>query len=368
MRAAAGGLAASAGLVVTTGLALFVGIVSGTSGAGASSAGASLGRLLDRAASACVVRIAPVGLTPAQATDASEVVAAALGDSATNVDVARIALMVADTESSLVDLGPLPGNDGSLGLFQQRVAAGWGTAAEEEDPAEATAMFVDRLLAVPHWADLPPWVAAEDVQRSAFDGIPSPANGMSPVVGGNYEAHWRFAGSLLARILRAASAPGACGQGVPGGLPGPSGRHGLPAGYRVPPGTPPAHAAVVAYALRQLGKRYVFGAAGPDAFDCSGLTMAAWATVGVPLQHYTVDQQHEGVAVTLSALEPGDLVLAPGVDSPGPGLAGHVGIYLGDRLVESAIDPAMGVAVRSWSTFTSGGLVALRNPDPADRA
>ena len=61
---------------------------------------------------------------------------------------AQIALMTAYTESTLENLGPQTDNDGSLGLFQQRVAAGWGTAAEEQNPTDATAMFTQHLLAV----------------------------------------------------------------------------------------------------------------------------------------------------------------------------------------------------------------------------
>jgi cell wall-associated NlpC family hydrolase len=94
--------------------------------------------------------------------------------------------------------------------------------------------------------------------------------------------------------------------------------------------------------------------------------MAAWASVGVRLDHYTGDQQNEGQPVSPTALVPGDLVLVPGSDSPGPGIAGHVGIYLGDSLVISAIDPAYGVAVQSWSTFVSGGLIAIRDPAPGE--
>jgi cell wall-associated NlpC family hydrolase len=92
--------------------------------------------------------------------------------------------------------------------------------------------------------------------------------------------------------------------------------------------------------------------------------MAAWASAGVQLAHYTGDQQDEGTGVTPAELVPGDLVLVPGSDPPGPGTAGHVGLYLGDSLVESAIDPVLGVAVQSWATFVSGGLVALRDPAP----
>ena len=72
-----------------------------------------------------------------------------------------------------------------------------------------------------------------------------------------------------------------------------------------------------------------------------------------------------GLIAALAALLPGDLVLVPGSDPPGPGIAGHVGIYLGDGLVESAVDPALGVAVQPWDSFVSavliGGAVVLIN-------
>jgi cell wall-associated NlpC family hydrolase len=213
-------------------------------------------------------------------------------------------------------------------------------------------MFARRLLAVPNWATMAPWLAAQAVQRSAFPD------------GSNYKPNWAKAGVYLAAVLGNGDTLGGCGQGVPKGVAGPD--HGLPVGYSIPPGTGLLHAHVVAYTLAQLGKRYLWAAAGPDEFDCSGLTMAAWATVGVTLLHYTGDQQDEGVDVTEATLMAGDLVLVPGSDSPGPGIAGHVGIYLGYGLVESAIEPQLGVAVQTWQTFTAGGLDALRNPDPAD--
>jgi cell wall-associated NlpC family hydrolase len=327
----------------------------------------SLAGLMLRAAEACVVDGPVQGLAADQAGFADRIVSAAIGASGENQAVARIALMVAYTESGLRNLGPLPGNDGSLGLFQQRASQGWGTAAQELDPADATGMFVQHLLAVPAWATLPPWVAAQDVQRSAFDGHPSSANGGSSAVGENYQKHWLLSGQLMAAVLANGNTAGACGQGVPGGVVGPPSGHGLPVGYTVPAGTGPAHAQVVSFALAQLGKPYVWAAAGPEAFDCSGLTMAAWATVGVRLLHYAPDQQGEGQSVAPAELMAGDLVLVPGSDSPGPGQAGHVGIYLGDGLVLSAIDRQMGVAVQSWQTFVSGGLIALRDPNPADR-
>ena len=149
---------------------------------------------------------------------------------------------------------------------------------------------------------------------------------------------------------------------VPGAVPaGLDTSFGLPAGYTIPPEADPAEVVAVEYSLAQLGKTYRWGAAGPDAYDCSGLTMEAWAQAGVPLAHFTVDQLAEGTPVTdLDLMSPGDLVLTPGSDGT-LAAPGHVGLYIGDGLVESAVDPADGVIVQSWSAFTSGGLSGVRH-------
>ena len=151
-----------------------------------------------------------------------------------------------------------------------------------------------------------------------------------------------------------------CGE-VAGQVPaGPAAGFGLPAGYAIPADADPDEAVAVGYVLEQLGKAYRWGAAGPDAFDCSGLTMEAWAQAGVPLAHFTVDQLAEGAPVTnLALMSPGDLVLTPGSDGT-LAAPGHVGLYIGDGLVESAVDPADGVIVQTWAAFTSGGLSGVR--------
>jgi cell wall-associated NlpC family hydrolase len=358
--------AAAAGATALASLVGFIAVLGGAASGQDAGTNAPFAELLANASEACIVSGPVPGLDEAQARYAASIASVAFTASNEDAQVARIALMVAYTESGLRDLGPLPDNDGSLGLFQQRASQGWGTPAEEMDPADATAMFVQRLLAVPRWSALAPWVAAQQVQRSAFDGHPSAVNGGSTVVGGNYQMSWLVAGQLLAAILTDANTAGSCDQGVPGGLVGPASDHGLPSGYAIPAGTGPRHAAVVSYALAQLGKPYMWGAAGPDAFDSSGLTLVAWERAGIDLAHSTIDQQHEGALVDATQLSAGDLVFVPGSDPPGPALAGHVGIYLGDGLVESAVDPELGVAVQSWSTFVSGGIVALRDPDLAD--
>lgn len=89
------------------------------------------------------------------------------------------------------------------------------------------------------------------------------------------------------------------------------------------PAASPAAAIAVAEALKQLGKRYVFGAVGPETFDCSGLTMWAWAAAGVSMPHYTVSQFQAFPHVPLDQLQPGDLVFF-NLN------LGHVGMYIGN--------------------------------------
>ena len=85
----------------------------------------------------------------------------------------------------------------------------------------------------------------------------------------------------------------------------------------------------VATALAQVGDPYSYGAAGPDAFDCSGLTMFAWRAAGVSLPHSSSMQAGMGVPVSPSAMQPGDLVF---YYSP----ISHVGMYIGNgRLVHA---------------------------------
>jgi cell wall-associated NlpC family hydrolase len=307
----------------------------------------------------CVASGAVPSLSLAQADNAETIVAAAEALGA-GEQGAQIALMVADTESSLENLGPELGNDGSLGLFQQRVAAGWGTASEEQDPTDAAGMFVERLVTVAHWQSMAPWVAAQDVQGSAFNGVPSASNNASSVLGGNYEANWARAGTMLTAITALADSMD-CGAEIGAEPAGPASAFGLPEGYAIGSEASAAETVVITYAISKLGDAYVWGAAGPDRFDCSGLTMMAWAQAGVTLLHYTGDQMHEGTPVAgYGAISPGDLVLIPGTDGT---LAdpGHVGIYIGDGLVLSATDPAQGVIVQTWANFTAGGLSGIRH-------
>ena len=88
-----------------------------------------------------------------------------------------------------------------------------------------------------------------------------------------------------------------------------------------PPVSPGAGTAI-AFAQAQLGKPYVFATSGPNTFDCSGLTMAAWATAGVRMVHYSGAQAASFPRVTRDQLKPGDLVFFYSD-------LHHVGLYIG---------------------------------------
>jgi peptidoglycan DL-endopeptidase CwlO len=113
------------------------------------------------------------------------------------------------------------------------------------------------------------------------------------------------------------------------------------------------------WALTQLGKSYQWGAAGPDSYDCSGLTMAAWAHAGVQLLHYTGYQWEEGPHVPLDELQRGDLLFYA-TDTSDPATIHHVGIYIGDGMMVDA--PYTGAFVRIDSIYSPGGLIGAVRP------
>ena len=133
-----------------------------------------------------------------------------------------------------------------------------------------------------------------------------------------------------------------------------------PATSTAPPTRPPAPpagiggnvSAVVRYAYAQLGKPYRWGAAGPDAFDCSGLTMMAWAQAGVSLPHSSRAQIGVGRQVTRDELQPGDLIYRYSPIS-------HVSLYVGNGQQISATHTGSTVKLQSaWQ----GEIVGFSRP------
>ncbi len=98
------------------------------------------------------------------------------------------------------------------------------------------------------------------------------------------------------------------------------------------------------YAMNQIGDNYVFGAAGPTRWDCSGLTMRAFQSAGVSLPHSSRAQFNRGKSVARSALKPGDLIFFGRPIS-------HVGIYLGGNKMVHAPRPGARVQVATFGAW-----------------
>jgi cell wall-associated NlpC family hydrolase len=109
-------------------------------------------------------------------------------------------------------------------------------------------------------------------------------------------------------------------------------------------------AVAVHFAMAQIGKPYVYGAAGPSAYDCSGLTMAAWGSAGVGLPHSSSAQYGSGTHISPSQLQPGDLVF---YYSP----ISHVGMYIGNGMIVNAENPSAGIRVAPLYSMPFVGAV-----------
>jgi cell wall-associated NlpC family hydrolase len=109
-----------------------------------------------------------------------------------------------------------------------------------------------------------------------------------------------------------------------------SANHGNPEDFPNLPPPGPAAAAAIEFARAQLGKPYLYAAAGPNSYDCSGLTMAAYRAAGISLPHYSGAQYQMLPHVRLDAMLPGDLVFW------GSGGSRHVAMYVGAaRIIEA---------------------------------
>ena len=109
-------------------------------------------------------------------------------------------------------------------------------------------------------------------------------------------------------------------------------------------------AAVIAYARAQIGKPYIFATAGPNTFDCSGLTMMAWRQAGVSMAHFSGSQFNQFPHVSISQLQPGDLVFK------GPGGADHVALYIGGGMQIAATHTGSFVKLQPLGSGLSGAV------------
>src|SRR4051794_23982493 len=296
------------------------------------------------------------------------------------VRAAVIATTTAYTESKLRNSAVQTDHD-SEGLFQQRVSI--YTEGVAIDPVRATNAFLDRLTAVPDWDTIPIGEASHAVQRSGYPERVQPnvalaqqlvaqfgpAAASPPILTGSDVAGADTRSALDAGPAICAGAGGA----IPAGdIVGPYGNNVdgttvIPAGLLIngsPQGTVAAR-----YALAQLGKPYVWAAAGPDAFDCSGLTMAAWAAAGAALPHQAAAHTRSGLPspTNPSQARAGARVRIPGADGTAA-RPGHVGMVAGyvdapdGRHLYLIQAPMTGIPVElTEATRWHGQIVAVRH-------
>jgi cell wall-associated NlpC family hydrolase len=119
----------------------------------------------------------------------------------------------------------------------------------------------------------------------------------------------------------------------------------------------PVARAAVRWALAQLGDPYRWGAVGPDAFDCSGLTSSAYRAAGTAIPRVSRDQWNAGPHVDVANLLPGDLVFFAD-NTRDPSTIHHVGMYVGNGLMVNA--PYTGAVVRLASIWREGYIGATR--------
>ena len=165
-----------------------------------------------------------------------------------------------------------------------------------------------------------------------------------------------LAAALVSTFSGAASA---CLKDDGGRVPA-SGTTRLPAGFLLPTDTPAAVQAAIRYSVAQLGKPYLWGATGPDAFDCSGLVMMAYRAGGFSIPRTTFQQVLVGTPIYgLGALTPGDLLFSAGSDGTATD-PGHVGMYLGSGLVIEAPKSGEPVMVTPLAHYWQQETVAIR--------
>ncbi|MCW2522599.1 MAG: hypothetical protein JWO63_934 [Frankiales bacterium] len=253
------------------------------------------------------------------------------------------------------ELGTAAANDAAAAIQAQAIASGATTAAAFNGAPDSAARISIATHALLNQA------TGRGPKPPAVKGVPAFAvasstkvvdeqavMGKTPVLG-TFPAAKKGGRPGAARSLQffgndALATPGAAGDGIIGAA-----AILLPNGTTVHPrlpsysGTSLRAAVAVDAGLAHLGDSYVWAAAGPTTFDCSGLTQWAYAKAGVSLTHYTGSQAVQGVRVTPSQLLPGDLLLF-GADLH------HVGMYLGAGYMLDA--PYTGAYVRvdkvSW--------------------
>lgn len=224
----------------------------------------------------------------------------------------QVAIQAGMTESGLRNLDY--GDRDSLGIFQMRPSMGWGSVAEVTHPPYQVNKFYDVLLKVPGWANRRPGDIAQAVERSAFPD--------------RYHKWEAMAVHLVENVGKVVNASG-CGEG---------------SGNILPPSE--AAATAIKFALGERGKPYVWGATGPDSYDCSGLLLRAFEAAGITLPRVSRDQYRAGAMLPLEKAKPGDLLFWA-YDESNPSTIHHVAMYLGEGQIVEAQQSGVPVHTRN---------------------
>ncbi|MCC3771532.1 C40 family peptidase [Streptomyces sp. UNOC14_S4] len=268
-----------------------------------------------------------------------------------------VALATAMQESRLRNLNY--GDLDSLGLFQQRPSAGWGTPAQVRDPVYASTKFYKALLEVRGWESMTVTQAAQAVQRSAFPdayaqweplarALQSAIVKTLPDGGKSKPEDGKTADKDKKDKNNSTTGKGGCATGADGSNFGTIPPGAVPKGYAIPKDAPKKIQTAIRWALGQLDTPYQWGGTcenshGPDPMgrcDCSSLMQMAYHAAGVNISRTTYTQVNEGKAVSVSSLKPGDLLFTRGTAA----VPEHVGMYIGSGLIINA--PKTGDVVR----------------------
>jgi cell wall-associated NlpC family hydrolase len=253
------------------------------------------------------------------------------------------AVLTSDSPDELLDrigiLRTIADHNGQvLGRAEQTAADADRAKASAQDIATRAQAQVDRVAAQKD--DLDAQIA---VYQAAYERLSEDEQRASRAAAERHAAEQAAAAQ--------AAAAEAAGSSAAASRPAPAApRAAAPPAAPVLGGSAAARKAVD-IAMAQIGDPYVWGAAGPDAFDCSGLVQYAYAAAGISLPHSSRMQSTMGAPVSRDALQPGDLVF---FYSP----VSHVGIYIGDGQMVHA--STSGVPVKTASVDSMGSYNSAR--------
>lgn len=234
---------------------------------------------------------------------------------------------------------------------QERIAAEL-RAAQERARLEAEAILAQRR------AEEQARIAAEQARIAAEQAAVAKATAERQAAADREaaaQAAEQAAQRLAAERATAARQAEAERLAAEGGAPTSAATPAVPAAGTVPTGRAAMVDKAISFALGKVGGTYVWGGEGPDVFDCSGLTMVAWRQAGVTIPHYSGSQYAATKAVSLSAIQPGDLLFFYSVNT-------HVGMYLGNGKFVHAANSMDGIRIDSLPGYYTANLVAASRP------